>query len=107
MPFISSVVWSGVLIVPSPGLYNFGIRADDTGWITIDDKPVVADAGNVSHEQGNGSIELRAGMHRIFVGERNIAGDASAHLYWQPPGGATELVPSAALIPDPFDFAHP
>jgi hypothetical protein len=107
MPFISSVVWSGVLIAPSPGLYNFGIRADDTGWITIDDKPVVADAGNVSHEQGNGSIELRAGMHRIFVGERNIAGDASAHLYWQPPGGATELVPSAALIPDPFDFAHP
>jgi len=107
MPFTSSVVWSGVLIAPSPGLYNFGIRADDTGWITIDDKPVVADAGNVSHEQGNGSIELSAGMHRIVVGERNIAGDASAHLYWQPPGGVAEPVPSEALVPDPLDFANP
>ena len=71
----------------STGLYSFSIRADDTGWITIDGKTVVADAGNVSHEQGDGTIELSAGTHRIIVGERNIAGDSSAHSIWQIPGG--------------------
>jgi hypothetical protein len=103
MPFASSVVWSGALIAPRTGLYRFSIRADDTGWITIDGKIVVADAGNVSREQGDGTIELSAGTHRIIVGERNIAGDSSAHLLWQIPGGAPEIVPSAALIPDRFD----
>ncbi len=103
MPFASSVVWTGALIAPTPGLYQFGIRADDTGWITIDGKPVVADPGNVSREQGNGSIELSAGTHRIIVGERNIAGDSSAHLYWQPPGSPPEIVPSEALIPERYD----
>jgi hypothetical protein len=106
MPFASSVVWTGALVAPTPGLYQFGIRADDTGWITIDGKPVVADPGNVSHEQGNGSIELSAGTHRIIVGERNIAGDSSAHLYWQPPGSPPEIVPSEALIPDRYDPRH-
>jgi hypothetical protein len=103
MPFASSVVWSGLLIAPRPGLYHFSIRADDTGWITIDGKTVVADAGAVSREEGDGAIELRPGAHRIIVGERNIAGDSSAHFFWQIPGGVPEIVPSAMLIPDSFD----
>ena len=103
MPFASSVVWTGELIAPRPGLYRFSIRADDTGWITIDGKTVVADAGNVSREEGNGVALLSAGAHRIIVGERNIAGDSSAHFVWQIPGGPIEIVPPEALIPDRFD----
>ena len=106
MPFASSVVWTGALIAPTPGLYQFGIRADDAGWITIDDKPVVPDPGNVSKDIGNGMVELTAGPHRIVVGERNIAGDSSAHLYWRPPGGPVEIVPSDALTPDRDDPRH-
>ena len=103
MPFASSVTWTGAIVVPTPGTYQFGIRADDDGWITIDGKTVVADPGPISHEQGNGSIELSAGMHHIVVGERNIAGESSAHLYWQPPGGPAEIVPPEALIPEHYD----
>ncbi|HLX37675.1 MAG TPA: PA14 domain-containing protein, partial [Candidatus Binataceae bacterium] len=103
MPFSSSVTWTGAIIAPTPGTYQFGIRADDDGWITIDGQVVVPDPGPISHEQGNGSIELSAGTHRIVVGERNIAGDSSAHFYWQPPGGAAEIVPPEALIPDRYD----
>ena len=40
-----------------------------------------------------GMIHLRAGRHRIEVGERNIAGDASIQLYWRVPGRPPELVP--------------
>ena len=103
-PFASSVVWTGTLIAPQSGLYKFSITADDTGWITIDGKTVAADLGNVSNSQRNGEIQLSAGAHRIIVGERNIAGDSSAHFYWQIPGSdQPELVPSEALIPDPYD----
>jgi hypothetical protein len=35
-----------------------------------------------------------------MVGERNLAGDASIHLYWQPPRGDLDIVPSQALLPD-------
>lgn len=103
MPFASSVVWNGELIAPRTGVYRFIIHADDTGWITIDGKTVVADPGAVSREEGDGVIQLSAGVHRIVVGERNIAGDSSAHLYWQIPGGPGGIVPSSALIPDRFD----
>lgn len=103
-PFSSSVVWSGILIVPQTGLYKFSIIADDTGWLTIDGKPVIADVGNVPNPQTNAAIQLDAGRHRIIVGERNLAGDAGAHFFWQIPGSdQPELVPSEALIPDPYD----
>ena len=61
MPFSSSVVWSGTLIAPQTGLYSFAILADDTGWITIDGKTVIADPGNVPNSQANGAIQLSAG----------------------------------------------
>ncbi len=103
-PFASSVVWTGTLLAPRTGLYRFNIVADDTGWISIDGKVVVMDAGNVSRPEGMGAVSLTAGPHRIMVGERNIAGDSSAHFYWQPPGASEpELVPSEVLVPDQFD----
>lgn len=102
MPFPSTVIWTGTLMAPRTGLYRFTIQADDTGWITIDGKTLIADSGNVMRMQQTALTQLNAGPHRILVGERNFAGDASAHLYWQFPGGAQELVPSSALIPDRF-----
>ena len=103
MPYPSSVLWSGALIAPRDGLYGFAIVADDTGWIAIDGKMVVADTGYTPRVQGTGTAELLAGRHRIIVGERNVEGDAYAHLYWQTPGSAVEVVPTEALIPDGFD----
>ncbi len=104
MPFASAVVWSGWLIAPRPGQYRFSIRVDDNGWLAIDGKTIIADPGTVSQWEAAGAIELSAGKHRIVVGERNLAGDASVHFYWQVPGGRDSvLVPSEALIPDRFD----
>jgi hypothetical protein len=104
-PFSSSVVWTGQLIAPVPGTYRLGLRVDDNGWLTVDGKPVIADPGpSTSVYQSEGSIQLSAGPHRIIVGERNIAGDSSAHFYWQIPGSdQPEIVPSEALIPDRYD----
>lgn len=106
MPFASTVVWSGTLIAPRSGLYRFTIEADDTGWLAIDGSNVIPDPGVVMKSTLLGAAELRAGPHRIVVGERNITGDSSAKFYWQIPGGERELVPSSALVPDRLDSSR-
>lgn len=100
MPFPSVVVWTGTLIVSTTGPYGFRLQADDVGWLKIDGRDVIRDPGSVMRLVSVGAIVLTAGPHRILVGERNIAGDSSVRLYWLPPDGQPELVPSRLLIPD-------
>ena len=100
MPFPSCVVWTGSLLAPETGLYHFIIDADDSGWLTIDGRPVIADPGFVNRPVAAGVIYLSAGPHRIALGERNVAGDAAMRLYWWTPGGRRELVPSRVLLPE-------
>ncbi len=100
MPFPSVAVWTGRLIVPRSGVYRFILDADDTGWLSIDGHPVIADFGSTNRPHAVGAARLDAGIHKILVGERNLGGDASIHLYWMPPGRAGEPIPSSALLPD-------
>ena len=101
MPFPSCDVWTGELIAPSAGNYEFTIDVDDSGWLTIDGTKVIRDPGAVNKGHDAGHINLTAGRHRIEVGQRNIGGGSSLHLSWKPPGRAdSEPIPSDALIPD-------
>lgn len=103
MPFPSTVVWTGTLVAPRPGPYRFTLETDDTGWLKIDGRDVIPDPGVVMKPVQSGLVELSGGSHRVLLGQRNIAGDASAKFYWQIPGQDRELVPSSALIPDRLD----
>jgi uncharacterized membrane protein YbaN (DUF454 family) len=100
MPFPSVALWTGELIAPRTGTYRFTIDADDAGWLTIDGHVVIPDPGQVNRPHATGLMYLIAGRHPIQVAERNLAGDAAIQLYWRVPGYRTELVPSAALIPE-------
>ncbi len=99
MPFPSCVVWTGSLLAPRAGVYHFIIDADDSGWLRIDGKPVIADPGFVTRRVASAVLYLDAGPHRIEVGERNVAGDAAIRLYWWTPDDRRELVPSRVLFP--------
>jgi hypothetical protein len=100
MPFPSCDVWTGELIAPTTGTYEFAIEVDDSGWVTIDGTPVIRDPGAVNKSRDAGRIELSAGRHRIEVGERNTGGGSYLHLFWKVPGATdNEIVPSDALIP--------
>jgi hypothetical protein len=100
MQFPSVTVWTGKLMVPKTGMWRFSIDVDDAGWLQIDGRSVIADPGQVTKSHDEGELRLTAGVHRIEVGERNLAGNAYIKLYWSRDGGAPELVPSDALIPD-------
>jgi len=104
MPFPSCDLWTGELIAPSTGSYEFTIDVDDSGWLTIDGTKVIHDPGAVNKGHDAGRINLSAGRHRIEVGERNIGGGSSLHLSWKIPGNAdSEPIPSEALIPERID----
>jgi hypothetical protein len=101
VPFPSVAVWSGQLIVPRAGDYEFQIEVDDSGWLKIDGKYVIRDPGNVNVPDAEGRIDLDAGTHRIEVGERNVAGGSYIHLLWQLPDANTlSIVPADVLVPD-------
>ncbi len=101
MPFPSCDAWRGQLIAPKTGDYEFTIDVDDSGWVTIDDTPVIHDPGPISKVHDTGTIHLDEGPHRIEVGERNIGGGSYLHLYWKIPGtNFLQIIPAEALIPD-------
>jgi hypothetical protein len=101
LPYPSCVTWEGSIFAPVAGRYRFLVTADDAGWLSIDGKPVIRDPGDVTRLADEGEILMSAGWHSILIGQRNIWGGASMHLYWQPPGGSGEsLVPSHYLRPD-------
>ncbi len=101
MPFPSCDLWTGELIAPIAGIYEFTIDVDDSGWVTIDGTQVIHDPGAVNKGHDVGRINLSAGRHRIEVGERNIGGGSYIRLSWKVPGqAASETIPSEMLVPD-------
>ena len=106
MPFPSCDRWTGELITPTAGTYEFTIDVDDSGWLTIDGIKVIRDPGEINKGHDSGRINLSAGRHRIEVGERNIGGGSSLHLTWKVPNKEDSApIPSEALIPDQIDRA--
>jgi len=99
LPYPSNVVWTGRIVAPATGSYQFMIDVDDAGWLTIDGKSVIEDPGEVAKYHDSGSIYLTAGAHSIEVGERNLVGGSSMRLLWQPPGGPEQVVPERFLEP--------
>jgi hypothetical protein len=107
MPFPSCDLWTGQLIAPRAGSYEFTIDVDDSGWLTIDGTNVIRDPGAVNKSHDAGRLNLTPGPHRIEVGERNIGGGSSLRLSWKIPGRTdSETIPSGALIPDRIDRAN-
>jgi len=100
MPAPSRVVWSGTLAAPVSGIYAFLVQADDSGWLTIDGRPIIPDPVLTERETASAICFLPKGPHHIEAGERNLGGDASMRLSWVPPHGFLQAIPSAALTPD-------
>ncbi len=107
LPYPSYAVWTGDLIAPVSGIYQFSIAVDDSGWLKIDGHDVIADPGEVTKQFDSGMVHLAAGKHTIEVGERNIWGGSSIRLMWKPPGMREEVVPSRYLIPQHVGAHHP
>lgn len=99
LPEPFSIIWRGKIAAPQSGQYIFGTRADDGALVSINGKLVADNGGSHGSEYREGSIFLEQGFHDIEVKYWQIGGSRELQLWWQPPGGAKEIVPSVYLFP--------
>lgn len=96
-----SVRWTGTLTVPTDGMYSFQVNADDGVRMWLDEQlvgeSVVPDNVNLIQAQR----ELTAGPHSIRIDYFQRGGGKALELWWQPPNGALQPVPSRVLTPTP------
>jgi DNA-binding beta-propeller fold protein YncE/4-amino-4-deoxy-L-arabinose transferase-like glycosyltransferase len=91
LPFVAE--WYGVLYAPNYGQYTLGLAAPGHVELTLDGETV----------EGSGDLAmaqlLASGNHDLRL--RASGGRGQVRLWWQPPNGATETVPTWALYSYP------
>jgi len=107
-----SILWKGKVAAPVAGVYTFGTRSDDGSYVFIDEKMVVDNGGRHGSEYKEGSIQLDKGFHNLEVRYFQDGGSRDMQLWWAPPGGPKEIIPSSYLFPlesseIPADLALP
>jgi 4-amino-4-deoxy-L-arabinose transferase-like glycosyltransferase/sugar lactone lactonase YvrE len=93
-------IWKGALSAPLTGTYTFD--ANTTGLVSIwlDGQPV-GGRGVDGVPALPISVPLQRGTHDIEVRFQAVGDNSVLELFWQPPGGARELLPPSALASIP------
>ena len=82
-----SVRWTGSLVAPKTGDYEFWLTSDDGSRLYIDNQLVVDNWGDHATQAKIGTVELSAGKkYSIRVDYYNATGDAMVSLQWLVPG---------------------
>lgn len=97
--------WTGWLIVDTPGVYTIGLNVGDGGDLYIGTQPIVNTLG--ASQSANATaiytqssrVELAANIAYPLTIEWQHGGGShyECQLLWTPPGGATEIIPTANL----------
>ncbi len=94
------IVFSGRIIIPLSGTYNFKLNSDDGSKLFINDQLVIDNDGQHSQAAKTGSIYLSQGVHKIvvqyFQGPRyHIA----LELFFKASGDSTyKIIPKEAFL---------
>jgi len=97
--------WSGQIIAPLTGQYMISTQVDDNVTVKIEGAPEMRSTLG-EHDLGN--VNLDAGKPvNIAISYNDLAGDAHIRLYWTPPGGTKEIIPSSAFIPGDGEGGEP
>ncbi len=97
LPRPYSVEWKGKLYAPAAGLYQFATESLDDSQLLVNSRIVVDNAGHNSTVEGG--AQLAAGWNDIVVRFADKTSHTHIYLYWTPPGGTREIVPSQYLLP--------
>lgn len=92
-----TVEWTGQLAISTPGNYRFAVRALDLVQLSLNDRMLIDSTR--PNEMVERPITLTAGLHRIKVRYKDVSDFSHVAVYWQPPGGKREIIPSEYLIP--------
>jgi alpha-L-fucosidase len=88
-----AVRFSGLIRVPTTGVYRFFLRSDDGSWLKIGDTMVVDNDGLHSSRERSGFVALEAGLHPVSVAMFEADGGFELRLTWSGPGVPASDVP--------------
>lgn len=97
LPRPYSVEWKGKVYAPTAGPYRFATESIDDSQALINSQIVVNNAGRAATIEG--VIQLPQGWNDIVVRFADKTSHTHIYLYWTPPGGPREIVPSFYLSP--------
>ncbi|HTA17504.1 MAG TPA: PA14 domain-containing protein, partial [bacterium] len=94
-----SVLWRGSLRAPRSGYYDFTVTCDSWGQLDIDGQKVVVHpmVPGDDFASRKGGIYLSAGRHSLRLKCFVVTHNPLMELWWKPPKGVLEVVPSADL----------
>jgi hypothetical protein len=94
-----SVQWHGSLKAPRSGYYDFSVVCDSYGRLDLDGETVVEHPIVPGDDSAGrtGRVYLSAGRHALRLKCFVVTHNPLMELWWKPPHGALEVVPSAAL----------
>jgi hypothetical protein len=98
-----SAIWTGELLVPSDGVYQFQLKADDGVRFWLDgqvvDESLIPDAANAIQP----TLDLTAGPHDVRIDYFQRGGGKVMEFFWQPPDQPLQPVAPQYLRPQTSD----
>lgn len=97
LPRPYTVEWKGKVLAAQTGAYEFATMSIDESLLSVDGKQIVNNT-----QKGaivGGVVQLEAGWHDIVMRFGDRTGYTQAYLYWTPPNGVREIIPSNKLLP--------
>ncbi len=97
LPMPYTAEWEGSILVPESGTYVFALQSIDESTLYLDGEEVVASAQGGEYDQA--TLDLKVGYHDLRVRYAARTDHMYLNLYWTPPGGSREIIPSEVLFP--------
>lgn len=97
LPRPYTVEWKGKIAIPRAGEYRFGLESIDESTLFINEQQIVE--GIERNVYAEGGITLESGLHDIRVRYADRTDHTHINLFWRPPGGFVQIIPSEVLFP--------
>ena len=98
-----SIRWSGILIAPEDGDYDFRAYTDDGVRLYIDGQALILDWVNQAPSNAFGSATLAQGEHSIVVEYYENGGQAVCRLDWAYGGSGYSVIETESFLPYDLD----
>ena len=96
LPRPYSIEWKGKLFAPVAGVYTLSTDSRDESVVIIDDSVAVT---NPDSKIASATVTLSRGWHDIRIRFVDKTGYTHIYLYWTPPGGTRQIIPTRYLSP--------
>ncbi|MBC7248920.1 MAG: glycosyltransferase family 39 protein [Anaerolineae bacterium] len=99
LPRPYTVEWVGQLDAPESGSYILSTESLSESWLYLDGELLIENT--TPNREVSRTIQLDAGRHDLKLRFLDAGDRSHIYLYWTPPGGFRELIPSDRLLPPP------